>query len=69
MRLDEYQIANALIDTRLVMTSRLVWIDRRKSRITSNPELISERSSKPQNGSARKLLVSILFMIGRGDRI
>jgi hypothetical protein len=24
MRLDEYQIANALIDTRLVMTSRLV---------------------------------------------
>jgi hypothetical protein len=23
MRLDEYQIANALIDTRLVMTSRL----------------------------------------------
>ena len=27
MRLDEYQIANALIDTRLVMTSRLVGID------------------------------------------
>jgi hypothetical protein len=25
MRLDEYQIANALIDTRLVMTSRLGW--------------------------------------------
>jgi len=25
MRLDEYQIANALIDTRLVMTSRLVF--------------------------------------------
>jgi hypothetical protein len=28
MRLDEYQIANALIDTRLVMTSRLVSSDR-----------------------------------------
>jgi hypothetical protein len=27
MRLDEYQIANALIDTRLVMTSRLVERD------------------------------------------
>ena len=27
MRLDEYQIANALIDTRLVMTSRLVESD------------------------------------------
>jgi hypothetical protein len=27
MRLDEYQIANALIDTRLVMTSRLASID------------------------------------------
>ena len=27
MRLDEYQIANALIDTRLVMTSRLVGSD------------------------------------------
>jgi hypothetical protein len=27
MRLDEYQIANALIDTRLVMTSRLVFTD------------------------------------------
>ena len=25
MRLDEYQIANALIDTRLVMTSRQVF--------------------------------------------
>jgi hypothetical protein len=28
MRLDEYQIANALIDTRLVMTSRLLVINR-----------------------------------------
>jgi hypothetical protein len=27
MRLDEYQIANALIDTRLVMTSRLGFTD------------------------------------------
>jgi len=27
MRLDEYQIANALIDTRLVMTSRLLSRD------------------------------------------
>jgi hypothetical protein len=38
MRLDEYQIANALIDTRLVMTSRLVFTDGERWRLLSLPE-------------------------------
>jgi hypothetical protein len=40
MRLDEYQIANALIDTRLVMTSRLVVINR----TTHNKRLYRDES-------------------------
>jgi hypothetical protein len=56
MRLDEYQIANALIDTRLVMTSRLASIDRRNSSITRNP-VVSER---PKCGDVKGTIRSVV---------
>jgi hypothetical protein len=51
MRLDEYQIANALIDTRLVMTSRLVAKIRDDNQI-HRPMPVSRYSSSRQHSTS-----------------
>jgi hypothetical protein len=52
MRLDEYQIANALIDTRLVMTSRLLSSD---WSVTAGPFMRSNRENRASQGSMSAL--------------
>ena len=62
MRLDEYQIANALIDTRLVMTSRLVGSDRDYSRLTSNKETSGQKTRTGDLGLMTQKSPVVMFL-------